>query len=202
MKIAEQYARDIVAVMSRLASRGSSLNFAALAGASQFEQWRHYPGGDAIDATHGTEFYYHAHSDALRAFEEHGHFHVFVRTHGGKRFHHLIGISLNFYGIPSRLFLTNRWVTGETWVDSSVIRPLLSSFACEVPGRLAPVARWLTAMVHLYMPEIEALHAQRDSWYEKQMRSIGHRDKVLTSCRHQVVAQKKIDLPGRLLLVH
>lgn len=197
----QQHARDIVAVMSRLAARQSSLSFAALAGASKFEVWRHYPNNDAIDPIHGTEFYYHAHADDLKAFDEHGHFHVFVRSRQRKTFHHLIGISLDHYGMPTRLFLTNQWVTGETWIQAKAIQPLRASFACNVSGRVAPVARWITAMVHLYAPQIEALHQSRDRWFAGQMQKIGDRHKVLQSRRHQVVAQKRIDLPARLALV-
>jgi hypothetical protein len=194
----QQHARDIVAVMSRLAARQSSLSVAALAGAKRFEHGRHYPSNDAVDAVHGTEFYYHAHADGLRAFQEHGHFHVFVRTAKATRFHHLVGISLDSYGMPTRLFLTNQWVTGEAWVNARAIRPLLGRFACRASGRLAPVARWITAMVHVYAPQIEALHQQRDRWFAEQMQTIGDRHKVLQSRRHQVVAQQRVYLPRQL----
>lgn len=196
----QQHARDIVAVMSALASRQSSLCFAALAGARCFELWRHYPGNDAVDATHGTEFYYHAHDDGLRAFDEHGHFHVFARSRGGRDFHHLIGISLDRLGMPQRLFLTNQWVTGETWIDARRSVPMIRGFVCEMSGRLAPVSRWLTAMVHLYEPQIVALHHKRDQWFSAQLDRHQHRDKVLQSRRHQVVAQKRIHLPAQLAL--
>lgn len=190
-----EHARDIVAVMSRLAQRQSSLSFAALGGARQFEVWRHYPQKDATDVRHSTEFYYHAHDHVQRAFEEHGHFHVFARTKNGSQFHHLIGISLDRFGMPQRLFLTNQWVTGESWVNAQTVRPLLASFVCKVSGRHAPIARWITAMVQLYRPQIESLHQDRDQWFARQMQKANDRDKVLQSKRHQIVAQKKINLP-------
>lgn len=196
----QQHARDIVAVMSALASRQSSLCFAALAGARHFEQQRHYPADDAVDAVHGTEFYYHAHAQGLKAFAEHGHFHVFVRSRPGKNFHHLVGISLDDYGMPVRFFLTNQWVTGENWADGQKLEPMIRSFACKVRGRLAPVARWLTAMVHLYQPQILRLHQQRDQWFAGRLRAVGDRDEVLQSRRHQIVAQCRIQLPQRLAL--
>ena len=101
-------------VMQRLAHQRSNLSIAALCGARQFIQWQHYPARDAVDATHHSEFYYHAHNGAQHSHDEHGHFHVFTRPGGRQRFHHLIGVSMNPKGLPTRLFLTNQWVTENT----------------------------------------------------------------------------------------
>jgi len=194
-------AQTIVRVMSQLAARQSSLCVAALAGARSFQEWRHYPEYDARDRDHRTEFYYHAHAASERLADEHGHFHVFARTNGGRRFHHLVGISLNPLGLPTRLFLTNQWVTGESWVDAARIVPLLHRFDCRLSGRLAPVAAWITAMTRVYQKEIAALHEQREHWANREIRSVDERQARLSDTRYSVVAQKKINLPQRLVML-
>lgn len=194
---AETHARAITRVMSSYAERGTNLSVAALAGCEQFVEWRHYPSHDAVDAGHGTEFYYHAHAKSDRIANEHGHFHVFVRTQAGRRFHHLIGISMNPLGVPIRLFLTNQWVTGESWIEAQKILPHLSRFECSVRGRLAPVSRWITGVVHLYADEIAGLHRGRDRWFAKRSRC-GDRRQQLLDRAHHVVSQKKIDFFRRL----
>lgn len=192
-------AQTIVRVMSQLAARRSSLSAAALAGAKQFVEWRHYPTNDATDRDHATEFYYHAHSADGRLVDEHGHFHVFSRTCHGKRFHHLIGISLDAQGMPIRLFLTNQWVTGESWVNASRVAPMVARFHCQVSGRLAPVSAWITAMVRIYCEEILALHQQRDEWSWRGNPSVSERRARLSDTHHAVITQKKINLPQKLV---
>lgn len=191
-------AQLIVGVMSQLAARQSNLCLAALAGARSFQEWRHYPEHDAVDRQHATEFYYHAHAAKERLADEHGHFHVFSRSSRTNRFHHLAGISLNPLGMPTRLFLTNQWVTGESWVSAARIAPLVARFECQVSGRLAPVATWITAMIRVYAPEIMALHAQRQAWSMRGVDSVRERHARLHDQRHAVIAQKKLNLPRHL----
>lgn len=198
------YANQIVDVMSRYAASGTSLSLAALAGAKQFSQWQHYPTDDVIDTDHGTEFYYHAHpvdggGDTKRwgsngGSVEHGHFHVFCRSNAGRRFHHLVGISLNDRGLPTQLFLTNQWVTGEAWVSANRARVMRSRFQCSAAGRLAPVARWVSAMVHLYGDEIDALHQSREQWVNRRASDPAGRRQLLQSRDFHVIAQTPVDL--------
>lgn len=198
---AEEHARAITRVMSFYVERGTNLSTAALAGCKKFIAWQHYPHNDAVDAEHGTEFYYHAHEKSERLANEHGHFHVFVRSQGGRRFHHLIGISMDPLGAPIRLFLTNQWVTGESWIDANKILPRLQRFECAVKGRLAPVARWITGMVQLYCQDIADLHRARDQWHARYCRS-GNRHGHLSDRNFHIVTQKKIDLFQRLSKVN
>ncbi len=180
-------------VMQRLAHHRSNLSIAALCGAQQFVQWQHYPAHDAVDATHNSEFYYHAHSGAQHSDDEHGHFHVFTRPGGRHRFHHLIGVSMNPKGLPTRLFLTNQWVTGEHWVAPQHLDSALQRFHCQLRGRLSPVGRWLCAMVHLYRPEIQALHRRRYRWHQQRQRATGCASH-LTDRRWDVICERPIDL--------
>jgi hypothetical protein len=204
----QQHAARMVDIMSAYAQQGRNLNIAALAGAQQFHEWQHYPKQDAVDSTHHSEFYYHAHAKHERPANEHGHFHVFARPGGQKDFHHLVGISLNPQGWPTRLFLTNRWVTGETWVNAQAISPLIVNFNCAIKGRLGPVGHWITGMLHLYQAEILALHQQKDAWLEKELQqktqqglhqqqppvSKKNQGETLDSRQHHVITQLKIDL--------
>lgn len=192
------HAQRVASIMSRYSTSQSSVVLAALAGAPTFNTWAHYPSHDVVDQMHGTQFYYHAHWEGEREPVEHGHFHVFVRSRRGSGFHHVIGISMTQYGLPVSLFLTNQWVTGERWVSSSALTPLISRFECVSVGRLAPVAQWISSMVHIYRPEILALHAKRDAWRIAR-RSEGVSDSVLFSDeRHSVIARKSICLAARL----
>jgi len=180
-------------VMQRLAHQRSNLSIAALCGARQFIQWQHYPARDAVDATHHSEFYYHAHNGAQHSHDEHGHFHVFTRPGGRQRFHHLIGVSMTPKGLPTRLFLTNQWVTGEHWAAPQQLEPLLHEFHCQLRGRLSPVSRWISAMVHLYRSEIQALHQRRFRWHQQRQRATGC-GSHLTDRRWDVICERPIDL--------
>ncbi len=151
----------LVQIQMSYASRGSSLAAAALAGSREFVEWKHYPRGDFVDSENRSEFYYHAHAEKERAAGEHGHFHVFTRLESGG-FVHLVGISLDDRGHATRLFTTNRWVTGEAWAPASEMEPLVRNFAVRGRGRLAPVARWIEALVCLYADTIIELIRERD----------------------------------------
>ena len=158
-----QPAQRLLQSQWQYAQRGLSLATAALAGASRFVEWQHYPKNDCIDAQHGTRFFYHAHAGVERAPDEHGHFHVFSRAAQVQQgFAHLIGISLNAKGNATRLFTTNQWVTGESWVPAAELVADLPGFALQTRGRLVPVAQWIVAIVQCYAPLIETLLAERD----------------------------------------
>ncbi len=198
MRRTQSPAQEIVRVMSFYRRNGTGLAQAALFGATHFREWQHYPRQDARDEANGTEFYYHAHAADERIRHEHGHFHVFSRTEPDGSFVHLVGISLDSYGLPIRLFLTNRWVTGESWVSAASIRPRLNRFCFKGYGPVAPLGDWLTAMIHLYRAEIEALHVMREDWAKTRSAAFSSRAALLESRRYQVIAQRRVDLLQRL----
>ncbi|MFA9218673.1 MAG: hypothetical protein ACEQSK_16435, partial [Sphingomonadaceae bacterium] len=147
---------------------GSNLTLAALAGARRFAPYRHYPQQDLVDTVHRTRFFYHGHPATQAAHDEHGHFHLFVEhdAPGAAKdtpgFSHLVGLSLDSRGQPLRWFTTNRWVTGESWCAATRLQAMLPAIQWSSHGRLAPVARWLTAMVALFAADIALLLRQRD----------------------------------------
>lgn len=153
-------AQTALAVPLHYTRAGSSLARAALAGARDFEVLRHYPERDVVDPSAGTRFYYHAHrlDDA-----EHGHFHLFSHGRQAGDFMHLAALSLDVHGQPQRWFTTNRWVTGERWRPAEQVLPRLIGWKVQTGGRLAPVARWLSAMVALYTDELACLLQERDA---------------------------------------
>ena len=153
-------AQTALAVPLRYAQAGSSLARAAQAGARDFEVLRHYPLQDVVDAAEGSRFYYHAHR---LDDPEHGHFHLFVHGRAPGEYMHLAALSLDVHGQPLRWFTTNRWVTGERWRPATELLPLLRRWRVRTGGRLAPVASWLSAMVHLFGQELAQLLDERDA---------------------------------------
>jgi hypothetical protein len=153
-------AQELAKIQMRYAETGRTLNEAALCGAKNFIEWQHYPNNDLVDESSGYEFYYHAHSADEMPHEEHGHFHVIKR--GINTFHHLIGIALNQRGLPVRLFTTNQWVTGEDMVESKLAIQSLGEFEMVVKGRMAPIGKWVGALIQLFAVEIEELILERD----------------------------------------
>lgn len=179
------------------AQRGLGMAQLALAGAAQFETWRHYPAGDLRDRTHGTQCYYHAHGSRRSRAQEHGHFHLFVRAADGQGFHHLAALSLDALGRPLRWFTTNRWVTGERFVEAAQLLPRLAEFRLEARGRLAPLARWLQALVRLYEPQLTTLLQRRDAMLARAARRQGW-EAAFEDRRLDVLSQATIDLPARV----
>jgi len=193
---AADHGRRVLEIMLDLARRGRNVTHAALAGSTRLQAWRHYPEHDADDPVHRTRFYYHAHGSGPRWSREHGHFHVFHVGSDGA-FVHLLGISMTDTGLPVRLFLTNRWVTGEQWSTAAQCHDYLDGFTCVRRGRLAPVAAWVSAMVGLYRDDARRLHCRREQWWHARQAVDGHHD-WLESRRHEVLASCGIDLPQRL----
>lgn len=192
-------AAEVLASQLLYAQRGRSLAQAALVGARRFVEWTHYPQDDCVDRRHGARFFYHAHDAAERAPNEHGHFHVFV-PHEGEAVH-LVGISMDAAGLPTRLFTTNGWVTGGPWLNAAALQPLLERFTLQAGGRLAPLARWINGMVHLYGDLIAELLDERDltlaAWVRQHQPGRGLVDALEERALH-IVSQRPVSLLGRL----
>jgi hypothetical protein len=198
MAVTRSPAQEIVRVMSFYRGKSSGLAQAALLGVSTFREWQHYPRGDARDEVHGVEFYYHAHAADERIRDEHGHFHVFSRPEPEGDFIHLVGISLNAHGLPIRLFLTNQWVTGETWASAAKAQRQVDRFCFRGRGPLAPLGTWVTAMIRLYRAEIHLLHESRERWVQGKIAAFPARRDLLQSRQYQVIAQQRVNLLQRL----
>ena len=69
---------------------------------------------------------------------------------------------MNVYGQAFRLFTTNRWVTGETWFDAADVIQIADSFRIDHTQPSWPTNRWISAMVTVFRPQIDALILARD----------------------------------------
>ena len=189
-------AQELASIQMKYAKSGRTLNQAALCGTKEFIEWQHYPNNDLIDENTGYEFYYHAHSADEMSKGEHGHFHVIKRNTDG--FHHLLGIALDQKGLAVRLFTTNQWVTGEEMADSNLVMQSVVEFQMDITGRMAPVSKWIGALMQLFQSEIKELIKERDQEITHLVAKFGNREYVLNSREHHVLSECKIDLMGRL----
>jgi len=143
-----------------------------------FYELEHYPKGDVFDTESFAQYYYHAHREDR---QEHGHFHTFMRAGGMKSgvepvpydgdvvwqtgkdaVSHVISISMDNPGFPIGLFATNRWVTGESWYQSSDIVSMLDNWQIDHAYPNLAVNHWITGMLKLFRPQVVALLEHRD----------------------------------------
>ena len=160
-----------------LAQTGDNIVGELLPAAGTFYEFDHCPPGDIFDHESHCQYYYHAHREG-----EHGHFHIFMRQEGmpkdcrparqskaeylakGKdKVCHLVAISMDSMGIPSRLFTTNRWVTAENWYPAKDVLAMLEDFEIGHAKPSWVVNRWITAMLRLFRPQIAELLKLRDA---------------------------------------
>ena len=182
-----------------LGKAGTNVVAQCLAHQGTFYELDHYPKGDVHDAEFHAQYYYHAH----RADSgEHGHFHTFLRAkamppqvkpvpYSGKArrpmgtdaLAHLVAISMNRPGFPIGLFTTNRWVTDETFYRAGDVIGMLDRFRIDHTFPCLAVNRWITAMVELFRPQVEALVSARDEtmaqWAEAHPDRDVHEDREL-----------------------
>jgi hypothetical protein len=199
----------LIDVLGEAAASGCTL-LGDLFGARAFEQWEHYPENDLVDAQSGVLAFYHAHDPAERSVVEHGHFHCFVdrtrlgdnapplarpRARVAREVCHVIAVSLDLSGVPTRLFTTNRWVTGEWLYPADLVGDLVGCFG-EVAGacEAAPTLRWISALVALFEPQVRAVLAERDEALraggrDVRRRSLDHRQDILSAIDIDVDAQ-------------
>lgn len=176
------------------AQKGKNLVLASMAGAKQGVYLAHYPEKDVVDRVHHTRFYYHSHRHPS---QEHGHFHIFVNDQEPGGFMHLAALSLSPRGEPVRWFSTNAWVTGERMPSALEMIGKLDSFQIQTHGRLAPIARWLTAMVQLFSPQLIQMLKRRD--IVMQRRSTSQTWTALCEDRRlDVLSQCSASLPKRI----
>lgn len=205
-----QAADDIEECLRVLKKGGSNLVAEVLRGQGEFVQWNHYPKGDIYDSDSHSQYYYHAHpSNNLRGLE-HGHFHTFVRAPGmpkgvapaplptsverptGKKaLSHLVAVSMDKHGFPTRIFTTNRWVTGESWYGADDVLRLLDQFVIDHAVPSWPTNRWIGALLRLFRPQIEWLLRERDDAI--RVWQAGHPDSVVYE-DHELEVPSVVDI--------
>jgi hypothetical protein len=193
--------REVLEWRRILAKTGDNVVGVVLRHEGPFYVLDHYPKGDVFDPDSHAQWYYHAHDKKERP-GEHGHFHTFMRGGGmpagvapaplpdfapkADRHDlvcHLIAISMDRAGWPSGLFTTNRWVTGETWYAARDVAAMLDRFEMKMDKPSWSVNRWLTGLLRLFRPQIEALLQQRDerirAWQTQNPDSNAYEDRRL-----------------------
>ena len=178
------------------AQRGSSLAWAALAGRQTLETLVHHPQHDVVDRSAGTRFFYHAHPVAGDVSQEHGHFHLFHAN--GQGTSHLAALSLDGQGRPLRWFSTNQWVTGERWRAARAWPEVIRGFSVQTHGRLAPVARWLSAMVRLYRDELQALLHERDATVAREAPTARARQLLFNNRQLHILCSQPVSLQSKV----
>jgi hypothetical protein len=175
-----------------LAKAGTNVVAQCLAHQGTFYELDHYPKGDVYDTEFHAQYYYHAHRAESG---EHGHFHTFLRAKampvhvepvpysgnakrptGADALAHLVAISMDRPGFPMGLFTTNRWVTDETFFEAGDVIEMLDRFQVDHTFPCLAVNRWITAMVDLFRPQIEALVKARDETISRWAQAHPDRD--------------------------
>ncbi len=117
---------------------------------------------------------------------------------GNDKFSHIVAISLDEAGTPTRLFTTNRWVTGETWYAAADVITMLERFTIELARPAWPVNRWLCALLRLYLPDIVQLMAERDAAIMSWRRRRRGKVHVFEDARLEILSSAAIDPADRL----
>ncbi len=208
-RIAEA-AGALLGCIDTYAKRGAGMLADVLGKHAQFEEWAHYPTGDAVDRSSGYSFYYHAHEARQRMRGEHGHFHVFGpapatgrhRSPAGgvpggatSSYLHIVGISVDDRGFPLRLFTTNQWVTDERWLPAPTVITTLHRLDLR-HARPVRLARWVEATTRLFSVQIAALLHRRDARVEDKARHIA-RERLLADRRTHILSQCRVDLASQ-----
>jgi hypothetical protein len=190
---------ELMAIQQGLANRRSNLVAELLRGQEDFFEHQHYPAGDVFDPDTGAQYYYHAHRNETREhghfhvfqrphvlperFEPVRHVkpgigrcsgHEQVGRHwprGDQALAHIVGIAMDNYGLPVRLFTVNRWVTDETWYAARDVIAMLERFELRHAWPAPDVNRWLNHLLRLYQPEIVELIRRRDAAVEARAKA-------------------------------
>ena len=168
----------VIQCVHRLDKAGANVVGRCLENQGTFYEFDHYPDGDVYDDEFHAQYYYHSHRPEAG---EHGHFHTFLRKKGmPKSIHpapykgkakrpmgkdalaHFVAIAMDKPGSPLSLFTTNRWVTDETYYTADDTIAMLDLFKLDHTYPCLAVNLWITSMLQLFRPQIEALLIKRD----------------------------------------
>ena len=212
-----QAAAEVVNCIRVLEKSGSNLVTEVL-DEREFVEFEHYPENDVYDPETHAQYYFHAHPQTRREWNDYGHFHTFLRPKGLVReirlalpgtvpttevndpACHLVAISMNPQGRPVRLFTTNCWVTAETGCAAPLLIGMLDQFVVDLAKPSWPLNRWISAMIRLYREEIVKLIHERDATIAEWQITHPERD-VFEDRALEVTSAMTIDLDARLALI-
>lgn len=209
-------ADDVLEALRVMGKAGTNPVAQVLAHQGEFFESDHYPKGDVYDDESAAQYYYHAHRAETG---EHGHFHTFLRAKGmpagidpapytgsaerplgADAIAHLIAVSMNRAGLPTGLFTTNRWVTGETFYSAPDVIRMLDRFTIDHVHPCLATNRWLSSLLRLFRPQIEALLLERDKAIRAWQRQHPDRD-VYEDRELEVTSEIGIDIDEQAALV-
>ncbi len=188
---------EVVECPRVLGKTGDNVVGEVLRGEGTFYEFDHYPAGDVYDPGTHSQYYYHSHREG-----EHGHFHTYLRPKGmppgiepapvpdftppegdNDAISHIVAISMDSYGVPIKLFTTNRWICADTWYRAEDVCAMIDHFKITHARPSWPTNRWITAMLSLFKPEISDLLMERDdtvtAWQKKHPRRNVYEDREL-----------------------
>ena len=125
----------------------------------QIQQNCKYPDPVLQFSNAGLRCYYHCHEMAGRSTDEHGHFHIFIKT-PDDQWSHIVALSMDDFGQPMQWFTVNHWVSGEQWLLAPGLQQAMHGL--QQPDQLSLTECWLMAMLKFYQHEIITLLDQRD----------------------------------------
>lgn len=209
-------ADEVLKQLETFASLGATPVGQMLKGAGKFTEDTHYPDGDVHDEDTGAQYYYHAHRGSET---ENGHFHLFMRgssippymqpaflpfakdrPSGADAIAHIVAISIGHDSLPTKLFTTNQWVTGETFYSAADTCELASRFKIASDELFTETSRFISALVALFLPQIEQLHLERDeriaAWSGKDP-SVD----VLEDEELEILSEVAIDIDAQIAMI-
>jgi hypothetical protein len=155
---------EILDAYGALARGRTNLLLDFMRGMGPFVASAPYPPETVVDTAARFSYLYHSHRDG-----EHGHFHTYLLHGEGapptphQPYAHVVAIEMDDTGIPTKLFTTNRWVTGETLAPARTVIAALDEMGVDHAWPSWLTNRWMTAMLRLFRPQIEALLLERDA---------------------------------------
>ncbi|MGE5506471.1 MAG: DUF6969 family protein [Actinomycetota bacterium] len=196
--------RRALALVQAMAGDGVS-PVSLLTGGVQPTPLVHYPEGDLYDFASHAQAYYHCHRAGGG-----GHVHLFLRPKGMPAGVapllpapqpdspcHLGAVALDGDGLPTELFTTNRWVTGEAWYAAAAVAAMLPRFRLSAAGELLPVGLYLEALVAFYAKVLAELAAERDAAVADWALAHPGAD-ALDDPRLEVTSRRSVDLRADL----
>ena len=176
------YAAQVLEAQQKMTTnKGKNILHYTLQKKRRHERMSHYPKGDRIDHSTGSQYFYHCHRENYESNEQ-GHFHCFMRyKYIPKRIKptalpdwdkyidnpmtHIVAIGMNRFGQPIRLFTVNRWVTSEILYDAVHTSYFLKRYKMTLidDPYWQVLDKWVEGMLHLFSPQILWLHQEREN---------------------------------------
>lgn len=192
-KILLGYAEQVLSAQHQmLTEEGNNILHYTLKENKRHQSMIHYPKGDRIDHSTGSQYFYHCHRENFDS-TEHGHFHCFLRyKHIPKSIKpaplpdwdkylsnpmtHLVAIAMNTLGQPIRLFTVNRWVTEEIWYEAQHLPKLIKRYKMTLNDdpHWQILDKWIEGMLHLFAPQIAWIQQARDLKMQEYVGVHGH----------------------------